>query len=200
VIVHAVALGAGIGALAIVALLALVLVVVPKATGSLPLTVLTRSMEPTLPAGTLVVVRPTAAADVRVGDVLTYQLRSGDPTVVTHRVVAVTTASDGSRRFQLKGDANPAPDPADVLPVQVRGVVRYSVPWVGWVNQAVNGSRPWLVPTLAGLLIAYGAVSVASGGVEAARRRRRPARHARRVVAHGTISGSPEDGTTARAN
>lgn len=184
-VLRAVAVGAAVGALALVAGLALVLVVVPKATGSVPLTVLTQSMEPTLPPGTLVVVRPTDADDVAIGDVVTYQLRSGDPTVVTHRVVGRTTTSDGSRAFVLQGDGNAEPDAAPVIPAQVRGVVWYSVPLVGWANQAVNGSRSWLVPLLAGLLIAYGAVSVTIGVVQSVRRQNRGARHAaRRSAAH----------------
>lgn len=48
-VVHAVVLGVSTGLLLLVAALAVVLIVVPKATGSMPLTVLTQSMEPTLP-------------------------------------------------------------------------------------------------------------------------------------------------------
>lgn len=172
-VLHAVRLGVGTGMLLLLAGLAVVLIVVPKATGSMPLTVLTRSMEPTLPPGTLVVVRPTPLADIRIGDVVTYQIASGDPAVVTHRVVAVASSSDGARTFVLRGDGNAQPDPAPVTAPQVRGVVWYSVPWVGYVNQVVNGSRGWLIPTIAGVLLTYGAVMIALGTVSALRRRRR---------------------------
>lgn len=180
------ALGIGLttGLVLLVAGLAVVLVALPKATGSVPLSVLTRSMEPTLPPGTLVVVRPVAAADVRIGDVVTYQLQSGRPEVVTHRVVAIGSSSDGTRRFVLRGDANDAVDPAPVIPAQIRGEVWYSVPWLGTVNQVVNGSRTWLLPTVAGLLLAYGIVMIAAGTVSAVRRRRRRARRRERGVDH----------------
>ena len=46
---------------------------------------LTSSMEPGLPPGTLVIVKPIDPVDVRIGTVITYQLESGKPTVVTHR-------------------------------------------------------------------------------------------------------------------
>lgn len=178
-VVHAVLLGCSTGLLLLVAGLAVVLIVIPKATGSMPLTVLTQSMEPSLPPGTLLVVRPTPTEDIRVGDVVTYQIASGRPEVISHRVVSVAVSSDGSRTFVVKGDANAEPD-APVAAVQVRGVVWYSVPGLGYVNQVVNGSRGWLVPLVAGVLIAYGAVMVTAGAVSAVRRRRRGRVHGRR--------------------
>ncbi len=70
------------------AALVLALIVVPLLGGARPYTVLTSSMEPTYPPGTLVVVRTTDASRLPVGTVVTYQLESGQPDVVTHRVVA----------------------------------------------------------------------------------------------------------------
>ncbi len=174
-VVRAVMLGLSTGLLLLVAGLAVVLIVVPKATGSTPLTVLTQSMDPTLPPGTLLVVRPTPVEDIRIGDVVTYQISSGQPAVISHRVVSVASSSDGSRTFTLKGDNNALADPAPVTAAQVRGVVWYSLPDIGLVNQLVNGSRSWLIPAIAGVLLAYGAVMVTIGIVSAARRRRRVA-------------------------
>jgi len=196
---HAVALGLSTGLLLAVVGVALVVIVIPKATGSTPLTVLTRSMEPTLPPGTLLVVRPTPADAIHVGDVVTYQIASGQPEVVSHRVVSIATASDGTRSFVLRGDDNAVADAAAVVPAQVRGVVWYSVPGIGWVNQLVNGSRSWLVPTIAAVLLTYGAVMIIAGTVSAARRRRRRARRSgpRHVAGyrrtgqpHGTVSSA----------
>ena len=174
-VVRAVVLGLSTGLLLLVAGLAVVLIVVPKATGSTPLTVLTQSMDPTLPPGTLLVVRPTPVEDIRIGDVVTYQITSGQPAVISHRVVSVASSSDGSRTFTLKGDNNALADPAPVTAAQVRGVVWYSLPDIGLVNQLVNGSRSWLIPAIAGVLLAYGAVMVTIGIVSVARRRRRVA-------------------------
>lgn len=178
-VARAVAGGLGVGLLLLLAGLAAVLVVVPKATGSVPLTVLTESMEPTLPAGTLLVVRPTPPDDIAVGDVVTYQAASGEQVLVSHRVVAVARSSDGASTFTTKGDANAEAD-APVSSAQVRGVVWYSVPVVGYVNQAVNGARGWLVPTVAVALIAWGAVLVTRGVVAAVRRSSGQRRRGRR--------------------
>lgn len=54
-------------------------VVVPRLTGSTPFTVLTGSMQPTYPPGTLIVVKPQDAAQLQAGDAITYQIESGSP-------------------------------------------------------------------------------------------------------------------------
>jgi signal peptidase len=174
---HALGLGLSIGVLGLVVGLALVLVVVPKLSGSTPLTVLTSSMEPALPPGTLLVVRPVETADVRVGDVMTYQIESGRPEVISHRVTEVVSSTDGSTAFVTKGDNNDAADESPVRPEQVRGVLWYSVPWVGFVNQAVNGhARGWIVPLLAVALFAYAGYMIVAGLLQRRRDRRRPSR------------------------
>lgn len=188
---HAVVLGLSTGLLLLVAALAVVLIVIPKATGSMPLTVLTQSMEPTLPPGTLLVVRPTAVDDIEVGDVVTYQIVSGQPAVISHRVVSVSSSSNGARTFVLKGDNNAKTDPRPVTAAQIRGVVWYSIPEVGVVNQLVNGSRSWLIPAVAGVLLAYGGVMITIGTVTAARRRGAASGRGRRATTgHGRRSAS----------
>lgn len=170
-------LGLSIGVLGLVVALAALLVVVPKATGSTPLTVLTSSMEPTFPPGTLLVVRPVDTDLVEPGDVLTYQIESGEAAVVTHRVVQVVSSSDGMRSFVLRGDANGSVDADPVMPVQVKGAVWYSLPLVGWVAQAVDGEgRGWVATAVGAALCLYSVVALAVGV-----RRRRRARHARRA-------------------
>lgn len=168
-------LGLSFGLLAIVVGLALLLIVVPKVSGATPLTVLTQSMEPKLPPGTLIVIRPVDAADIRSGDVITYQIRSGEPDVISHRVIAVTAASDGSLAFTTKGDNNDLADPT-VIPEQIKGRLWYSVPYVGYVNSVLGGqTRGWLVPLLAVGLFAYAAFMVVSGVRASVRRRRETA-------------------------
>lgn len=147
-----------------VALLA-VAVVVPRVAGATPYTVLTGSMAPHLPPGTLVVVRPSSPDDVAVGDVITYQLRSGDPTVVTHRVVSTAVdTTTGEYVYRTRGDANAAADPDPVKPVQVRGEVWYSVPHLGRASTWLTGAqRQQVAVGLAVLLLAYAAAVIATG-------------------------------------
>ena len=82
-----------LGAIAVLA----AAVVVPRLAGGTPYTVTTASMRPDLPPGTLVVVRAVSFDEIGTGDVITYQLQSGEATVATHRVVAVPPASTATR-------------------------------------------------------------------------------------------------------
>lgn len=133
-------------------------VVVPRLTGATPYTILTGSMSPTYPPGTLVVVEPVDVSDISVGDVITYQLRSGEPEVATHRVVSTGFNMTGERVFVTQGDANDDSDDAPVIPAQIRGRVWYSAPYLGYVNNAVNGDqRQQAVTVVAAGLIAYAA-------------------------------------------
>jgi signal peptidase len=124
--------------LAVTAVVA-VAVLVPRLGGATPYTIMTGSMRPGMPPGTLVVVKPVRVAAVGVGTVITYQLRSGEPEVVTHRVVTVGQDAHGKPMFRTQGDANPSPDRAWVLPVQVKGERWYAVPYLGYVNTWITG-------------------------------------------------------------
>jgi len=174
--------GGQVVAWAFIALCALVLlaaVVVPRIAGATPYTVLTGSMEPHLPPGTLVVDRPASNPNaIPVGTVVTYQLRSGDPTVVTHRIINARTTLDGQVEYLTKGDNNPSPDPEWIKPVQVRGTLWYAAPYLGRLGVLVpSNTHQYGVYVVAGCLSIY-AASMLLGGLRD--RRRRPARVAGR--------------------
>jgi signal peptidase len=153
---------------------AALVIVVPVIAGGSALTVLTNSMAPKFPPGTLIVVRPTAAEDIHIGQVLTYQIASGQPAVISHRVVQRNVDLDGSVSFITKGDNNAVADPSPVREVQVKGTLWYAIPWLGWVNSVVSGeSRAVAVPVVAGLLFAYTGYLVLSSVLASRRRRRR---------------------------
>lgn len=174
-ILHYLGIGASFGLLALVLLLGALVVVVPAISGSIPYTILTSSMEPGLPPGTLVIVKPIDPAEIRIGTVVTYQLDSGEPLVVTHRVVQIQgpTLPGGDPNFITKGDANSAPDGEPVMAVQVRGAVWYSIPWIGWVNNLVNGDmRSVIIPIVASLLFIYAGWMIVSSRIESHRRKR----------------------------
>ncbi|MCL2463502.1 MAG: signal peptidase I [Micrococcales bacterium] len=146
----------GLAGLAALALIALV-VVVPRINHGTALTVLTGSMRPTIQPGDMVATRgidPATACDrVQAGDVIAYRLQTGEPTLITHRVVAKNTQSTGaSCTFITQGDANPNPDDP-VLPAQVRGVVMYRIPWVGHVTQWRAGHPRTALGVLGGALV-----------------------------------------------
>lgn len=175
-LLYYIGLGLSFGLLALVLLLAALVVIVPAATRSTPYTILTSSMEPGLPPGTLVIVKPIDPQDIKIGTIVTYQLESGEKAVVTHRVIEIQGPNlpGGDPSFITKGDANSAPDAKPVMTVQVRGAVWYSVPYVGWINNIVNGDlRAVVIPIVAGLLFLYAGFMIVSNRIEARRRRRR---------------------------
>lgn len=138
--------------------------VIPKILGAVPLTILSGSMVPTMPPGSLAVVRPVDPTQARVGDVLTYQPESDDPMLVTHRVIAVTRNADGDVSLTLQGDANGAPDARPVRPEQVRGSVVYAVPYFGWVANRLNaGAGAHYARWAAYALIAVGSLRILLG-------------------------------------
>jgi signal peptidase I len=172
---HYIGVGLSFGLLALVALIAVLVIALPMVTKSTPYTVLTGSMTPTYPAGTLVIVKPTDVQQIRIGDVVTYQISSNQPAVVTHRVIQIVepTTASGTVSFITKGDANSLPDASPVKPVQVRGVVWYAVPYLGWVNNVINGdARSVIVPIVAGGLFLYAGYMGASAVVDRRRRAR----------------------------
>src|SRR5215471_7037876 len=107
---------------------------IPRLAGPTPYTVRSGSMEPTLPKGSLIVVRHVDPHDIRIGTVVTFQVRSGDPEVATHRVVGAGTTVRGAHVYRTKGDANNAVDPAPVTDAQIRGRTWYVVPYLGYLS------------------------------------------------------------------
>jgi signal peptidase I len=99
---HYVVIGLSAALLLAVLALAVVVIVIPKLSGATPLTVLTSSMEPTLPPGTLIVVQPVDVTDLAVGDVATYQIRSGEPDVITHRAPSSSRGTTTATRTRSR--------------------------------------------------------------------------------------------------
>lgn len=154
-------------ALVLAVLAALVLIVFPRVTGSYTYTVLTNSMAPGYPPGTFIVVKPVPFGELRVGDVITYQLESGQPEVVTHRISGVSSTQQGARTYITKGDNNSVEDAAPVLEVQIRGKLFYTVPYLGSVaNAAGQVDRNSVIQIAAIGLVAYGVFTIGRGAID----------------------------------
>ena len=140
---------------------AVVLIVIPVATGSQSYTILTKSMAQKFPPGTFMVMKPVAFSELKYGDVITFQMYSGRPDVDTHRIVGFGSTQAGEKTLITKGDNNGANDPEPVRAIQVKGKLFYAVPYVGFVANALgNADRgTWTVLAAVGL-IGYGAITV----------------------------------------
>lgn len=106
--------------------------VVPLIMGAKPLVVESESMEPAIKVGDLVIVKPVDAETLVIGDTITFQPVSGDPTLVTHRIIEKTIGADGLQ-FTTLGDNNDEPD-APIIADQVNGKVIYTIPAIGQIT------------------------------------------------------------------
>jgi len=150
--------------LMIAVFVALVLIVVPRATGCQTYTVLTNSMAPKFPPGTFLVMKPVDFAELKYGDVVTFQMYSARPDVETHRIVGFAATQEGEKTLITKGDNNGVNDAEPVRELQVIGKLFYAVPYVGYAANALgNADRNLWVTLGAAGLIGYGALLVAKG-------------------------------------
>ena len=93
------------------------------------------SMEPEIATGSVVYVRTVDAAELEVGDVITFQL-NGDLRA-THRIIEVT-AFEGEVAFRTKGDANDHADNGLVPPSAIVGKVMFSIPYLGYLTAYIQ--------------------------------------------------------------
>jgi len=105
------------------------------------LTVLTASMKPTFSPGDVVVVRPEPIRDLKVGQVISYQVPVGAHQVETHRVVRILSgAGTTTPVIQTEGDNNSAVDP---WTAQLNGTTVYRlvavVPKAGYAINFMRG-------------------------------------------------------------
>lgn len=139
-----------VGAMTVASMAVLLVVGLGPRTGQFrTLTVLTASMEPAIPAGSVVVVRPIPTSEVRVGDVVTFEAPVEARPVVTHRVIEVV--EPGARPvIRTKGDASDSPDPWRARLVDdTAWEVSHVVPKVGFALNALRDPMVHRVTVLA---------------------------------------------------
>ena len=99
--------------------------------------VLSGSMEPDYPTGSLIYVKEADTAGLKVNDVITFRL-DGD-TIATHRIIEVTEVN-GETAFRTKGDANEMEDGAAVRASQVIGTPVFTIPYLGYLAEYIQST------------------------------------------------------------
>lgn len=99
----------------------------PKLWGWQMFAILTGSMEPAIPTGSMIYVKPVHIEEIKENDIITFRLGSGKTNTATHRVVGIQ--QDG---VITKGDANPTADAMIVDAQRLIGKVVYSLPICGY--------------------------------------------------------------------
>ncbi len=146
----------------------------PRLFGMVPYVVLSGSMEPTIPAGSVLYCR-TGQNRQKVGDIITYRLSrdTGGELLVTHRIVEIR---DGA--YVTKGDSNDNPDLAPVTKDQIIGSYQYHIPLVGYVLARLNGRL--LVAILIWILCLNGLSALLCGADEPSKQTQKKERRAGR--------------------
>ncbi len=158
---------------------------IPAVMGWVPLTVLTGSMAPGIPPGSLIVVKSLSeeqAGHLAIGAIVTYLPEADSDVLVTHRIIGMRSAGEGQASYQFQGDANAVPDPDWVEPKQIRGVLRYHVPVLGRMLVLVDPSTKsaWRVVVAVGLAL-YSIWEGVGIPIERRRLKRRAEEKARRA-------------------
>jgi signal peptidase I len=147
------------GIMGLAVLIFAVLAVGPHMLGYRTMTMLTASMAPEIDPGDVTIVTPIAISEVTEGMVITYHKPIEDHSLVTHRVVSVETAANGTVTVQTKGDANEAIDPwTATLEGDTAYEVRAVIPELGHLIQALRA------PVVTQVLL-YGAPTLLVGWI-----------------------------------
>lgn len=112
-------------------------------TGVRPVVVISGSMAPGIPVGSVVFTQEVSAKDIVVGDIVTVQ-RPRDLGLVTHRVVEATPVGDEGASLVLRGDANETDDPQ---PYEVATVGKYlfHIVGLGYITLALQSGSGWFI-------------------------------------------------------
>ena len=95
--------------------------------------VVTGSMEPDLPIGSLIIVKSASYEDINIGDDITFS-REGSSVLVTHRVIQ---KSDETKEIITQGIVNNTAD-SPISYADIKGKVIFSISLIGYVVIFVN--------------------------------------------------------------
>lgn len=144
----------GFTTILVVAAIALaVLLVGARLVGLQVFTVLSGSMEPTYPVGSVIYVKSVDYTELREGDAITFML--DESTVATHRIVGIVPDEDDPSvlRYRTKGDANDAEDGSLVHYKNVIGTPVFSIPYLGYVANYIQNPPGTYVAISAGAIL-----------------------------------------------
>jgi signal peptidase len=135
--------------------LALLLAVsLPILFGCRSLVVMSGSMEPAISTGSVVVVRRIPAAEIAVGDVVSFHSPETG-SVLTHRVQAVAVG-EGPIEVETRGDANTGTESWAIEPAGTVGRLVFEIPYLGYLLAPLQGAAPRLLLVVAPALLLGG--------------------------------------------
>lgn len=140
--------------LIVVLVLMLAAVLIPKLCFGVEMkAVMTSSMEPELPVGSLLIIIPTEYEDIHIGDDITF-VRDENLTLVTHRVIA---KDDAAQKITTQGIANNTAD-APTSYQNVVGKVFFHIPYIGYLVILLSTTKGKIIAVI--LIIAVMLISL----------------------------------------
>lgn len=107
-----------------------------------PTAIMSNSMHPIYDRGDVVIIEKVNSKNIKnlkKYDIIEYRLKN---IIVAHRIIYIEKHNDGSKLYITKGDNNNVADKEKVKPEQINGIVKLSVPKVGypsvWLNDFFN--------------------------------------------------------------
>lgn len=123
------------------------LLIAPLVAGYHPVVVLSGSMLPSYPVGSVTYYKSAAYEDIAVGDPITFRIGE-DGELATHRV---TAKDDTAQSFTTKGDHNETEDVNPVPYSRVAGkTTGFAIPYVGYF---VRYAQQWYVLGACGIIL-----------------------------------------------
>lgn len=139
--------------LVVIVVILAVLIAGVRVVGITPLKVLTGSMEPNYPVGSMIYIKDVEASELKKGDTITFKFNES---LATHRIADIRDSSEipGTLEFQTKGDANKTVDGNWVNENDIEGKLLFSLPYFGFFADFIQS------PPGSYIAIACGAVLV----------------------------------------
>lgn len=136
-------------------LAAALLLFVPRAMGMNTYAVLSSSMEPTLPVGSIIYTTPYSGTEqMEEMDIIAYEAGTS---LVAHRVLSIDKEKGAAI---TQGDANKVPDQSPVYMKDVIGQVRFQIPILGYALMMLQEDKGrFLIILAAGIVIFLAIVS-----------------------------------------
>ncbi len=137
----------------VVAVIVALLLVGVRIIGIEPYAVLSGSMEPEYPVGSLIYVKEVDPFELREGDDITYMLN--EDTLSTHRIIEVVPDPEDKSvvRFRMQGIANDHADAQLVHCDNVVGQPQFHIPYLGYVSDYIQNPPGLYVVIAGGILV-----------------------------------------------
>jgi signal peptidase I len=103
--------------------------------------VISGSMSPTIPVGSLVIYTPMKTGRVIIGDIIVFKI-DPDANMICHRAVGFNASE---LTYTTKGDANDSVDPFVVPAANVKGIITFHMPKIGYLIKFLHTLPGFLV-------------------------------------------------------